>query len=141
MTGLRLAALLPHADAMVLLDGVLAWDATFLRAHSRAHLDPANPLRRAGRLATVCGLEFALQAAALHGAMRAGGVAQRPGYVARLRGVALHAERLDDPAHGTLDIEARLEHAEAGGMLYALAIHDVMGRPLLAARASIALPA
>lgn len=140
MAGERLAGLLPHAGAMVLLDAVVAWDAGWLRARSRAHLSAANPLRRDGRLAAVCGVEFALQAAALHGAMLAGGVAQQAGYVARLRDVALHVDRLDDERLGTLAILARLEHRENGGMLYALEVDDVMGRRLLDARASIALP-
>lgn len=135
-----IAGLLPHAGAMVLLDHIIAWDDTMLRAGSNTHLSPTNPLRRDGRLSAICGVEFALQAAALHGAMRAGGVAQRAGYVARLRDVALNIDRLDDPALGMLAIEARLEHAQPNGMLYALHIEDKNGRILIEARASIALP-
>lgn len=140
MQGARLAALLPHEGAMVLLDAMVTWNAEWLQARSRAHLCPTNPLRRNNQLGAVCGVEFALQAAALHGAMRDGGKAQKPGYVARLRDVTLHIDRLDDPALGTLAILARLEHAEAGGMVYQLEIDDVMGRRLVEARASIALP-
>jgi predicted hotdog family 3-hydroxylacyl-ACP dehydratase len=138
--GERLASMLPHAGAMVLLDGIEAWGADWIACRSRSHLDPANPLRRDGALATVCGVEYALQAAALHGALRAGGVAQAAGYVARLHGVRLLARRLDDPAHGLLRIEARLERAEAGGMLYALAVRDARAAALVEARAAIALP-
>ena len=141
MQGARLIEMLPHAGAMVLLDAVVTWDADSIRCRSRSHLAPGNPLRRDGRLATVCGVEYGLQAAALHGAMLAGGVAQRAGYVARLRDVELHAERLDDEALGTLGIEARLERQEANGMLYALTVTDVFARPLVTARATIALPA
>ena len=139
--GARLAAMLPHAGAMVLLDAVVSWDAAVLHARSRSHLDPANPLRRAGQLAAVCAVEYGLQAAALHGAMLAGGVAQRAGYVARLRDVVCHIERLDDETLGHLGIEARLERQEVGGMLYALRIEDVRERTLVTARAIVALPA
>ena len=139
--GTDLAALIPHAGAMVLLDSVVRWDAGGIRCASRSHLEAGNPLRRAGRLAAICGVEYALQAAALHGALLAGGVAQRAGYVARLREVALHADRLDDAGFGALTVEARLERQEANGMLYALHVTAADGRPLVTARASIALPA
>ena len=143
--GARLAAMVPHDGAMVLLDAVIRWDAGTIHCRSRSHLAPANPLRRpvaeGARLPAICGVEYGLQAAALHGALLAGGVAQRAGYVARLRGVTLAVEWLDDPAFGTLAIQARLEHSEANGMLYALSVSDVMGRLLVSARAGIALPA
>ena len=135
-----MAGLLPHGGAMVLLDAVVGWEAGWIRCRSRAHLAAGNPLRRGGRLAAVCGVEFALQAAALHGAMLAGGVAQRAGYVARLRDVRLDVDWLDDPALGTLRIEAVRERVEAGGLLYSLSVADVMGRVLVSARAGVALP-
>lgn len=138
--GETLAALLPHAGAMVLLDAVVDWDADRIRCRSRSHLSETNPLRRAGRLHAICGVEYALQAAALHGAMRAGGIAQQAGYVARLRDVVLAVPYLDDPALGSLGIEATLEHAEAGGMLYGLLVTDSHGTTLVSARAGISLP-
>ena len=136
-----IAALVPHAGAMVLLDRVEAWDADGILCRARSHLDAANPLRREGRLAACCGLEYALQAAALHGALRASGVAQRAGYVAALRAVSLRVERLDMAAFGDLRVAARLERQEASGIIYALSIHAADGMPLLSGRATIALPA
>lgn len=143
MTGT--AALVPHAGAMVLLDRVETWDAGGVLCRASSHLDPGNPLRRAGRLAGCCGLEYAMQAAALHGALLAGGEPQRAGYVASLRGVVLHPallarDRLDDPALGDLRVEARLERQEASGLVYALGVSAADGTPLLSGRASIALP-
>lgn len=136
-----IAALIPHAGAMVLLDRVEAWDADGILCRARSHLDAANPLRREGRLSACCGIEYALQAAALHGALRAGGVAQRPGYVAALRAVSLDVERLDVAAFGELRVSARLERQEAAGIIYALALYAADGAPLLSGRATIALPA
>ena len=138
--GARLAALLPHGGAMVLLDRVTGWDATAIRCQSRSHLDPGNPLRRAGRLSAICGVEYGLQAAALHGALLAGSTAQRAGYLARLRDVSLHVAYLDDPAWPEIAVEARLQRQEGGGMLYGLVLTDASGRPLVEARATIALP-
>ncbi len=139
--GAALAALVPHGGAMVLLHAVVRWDAGRMLCRSRSHLAAGNPLRRNGRLPAVCGIEYGLQAAALHGAMLAGGVAQRAGYLARLRDVTLQVPFLDDPAFGTLGIEAVLERSESGGMLYELSLSDENGRVLVSARAGIALPA
>lgn len=136
-----IAALLPHAGAMVLLGRVEAWDADGILCRALSHLDPGNPLRRDGRLAACCGLEYALQAAALHGALIAGGVAQRAGYVAALRAVALHVDRLDDAGFGELRVAARLERQEAAGIIYQLEVQADDGTPLLSGRAIVALPA
>jgi len=136
-----ITALVPHAGAMVLLDRVEAWDADSILCRARSHLDAANPLRRGERLAACCGLEYALQAAALHGALAAGGVAQRAGYVAALRAVALHVDRLDMAAFGELRVAARLQRQEATGIIYALDLQAADGTPLLSGRATIALPA
>lgn len=136
--GAGLASMLPHAGVMVLLDAVVDWDAGMIRCRTRSHRDPGNPLRRGGRVSAVCGMEYGLQAAALHGAMRAGGVAQRAGYVARLREVVLAVEFLE--GEGSLVVEARLEREEAHGMLYSLVVSSVGGRVLVSGLASIALP-
>ena len=131
---------MPHAGAMVLLDRVVRWDADRIVCGARSHLDPANPLREAGRLACLCGVEYALQAAALHGALLAGGTAQRAGYAASLRNIVLHAARLDDEALGRLAIQASLASRETFGMVYDFAVDSAAGAPLLAGRFSIALP-
>ena len=136
-----IAALVPHAGAMVLLDRATACDADGIVCVARSHLDPANPLRRDNRLAAICGLEYALQAAALHGALTDDHQAQPAGYVAALRDIVLHADRLDDPAFAELRVTARLERQEAGGMIYALAVHAPGGAALVTGRAVIALPA
>ncbi len=133
--------LIPHAGAMVLLDRVEAWDTVSILCRAASHLDADNPLRRDGRLAACCGLEYALQAAALHGALIAGGVPQRAGYVAALRAVALHVDRLDQAGFSELRIEARLERQEGTGSIYRLDIQAADGTPLLSGRAVIALPA
>ena len=139
LTRPEIAALVPHAGAMCLLDQVLSWDAENILCSARSHLDPHNPLRRAGRLAAVCGLEYGLQAAALHGALR-DGRPQPAGYVAALRDVVLHVSRLDDPAHGELRVVAALEQAETAGLLYAVRVDAEHGALLVTGRAVIALP-
>jgi len=137
---IEIASMLPHAGAMVLLDRVEAWDAGGILCRARSHLDMANPLRRDGRLSACCGIEYALQAAALHGALLAGGVAQRAGYVAALRAVTLHVERLNRAELGDLRVAARLERQEPAGIIYSLEVLAADGAPLLSGRATIALP-
>lgn len=133
-----IAALIPHAGGMCLLDRVLEWSAGAIDCRAISHLDPANPLRRDGHLAAVCGIEYALQAAAVHGALR-GGAPQPPGYVASLRMESLAPQPWDDPALGPLRIQARCEHASGQGLLYAIAAHAADGRCLLQGRATIVL--
>lgn len=135
-----IAALVPHSGGMVLLDHVMSWDDSVVTCWTRSHLDQANPLRRAGRLAATCGIEYALQAAALHGGLVAGGVAQPAGFLAALRDVMLHVDRLDDKAIGDLHVGARLERHEEGGSIYALELRSQAGRVLLSGRAIIAVP-
>ena len=140
-----LSGLVPHQGAMCLLESVLRWDAAGIVCRAVSHLDPANPLRGEGRLGAVCGIEYGLQAAAAHGALREralgrGGPAAR-GWFAALREAELLTDRLDQPAFGALDVSAALEAAGAGGMIYRFALHAEDGRTLLRGRATIALPA
>lgn len=135
-----IAGLIPHAGSMCLLDAVLDWSDVAIVCRAVSHLDPANPLRRDGRLAPVCGLEYALQAAAVHGALR-GGAPQPPGYLAAIRIGHLALGRWDDPALGALRVAARCEHGDRAGLIYAIAVQDAAGRILLDARATIVLTA
>ncbi|NOG69906.1 hydroxymyristoyl-ACP dehydratase [Roseicella sp. DB1501] len=138
-----IARLVPHAGAMCLLDRVLAWDAARIRCETERHAALSNPLRRDGRLPAVCGLEFALQAMALHGALTEGGMMggarpQRAGFLSSLREVALAVERLDD-IPGPLTIAAEALAAETRGFIYRfeVATGDAV---LLAGQAAVILP-
>jgi predicted hotdog family 3-hydroxylacyl-ACP dehydratase len=133
-----IAALVPHQGAMCLLDRALAWDAAHILCEAESHAAPGNPLRRDGMLPAVCGLEYALQAMALHGALTAGGAPQRAGFVSSLRDVRMAADRLDTIA-GPLRIEAIALVAEASGFIYRF---DISGeeRSLLSGQAAVILP-
>ena len=133
-----IAGLIPHAGAMCLLESVTSWTEDTIACRAISHLDPANPLRRADRLDVLCGIEYALQAAALHGALR-GGAPQPPGYLAALRLTKLAHGRLDDPALGMLAAHARREHGDATGLLYAIRLDAADGRVLIEGRATIIL--
>ena len=96
----EIRTLIPHSGLMCLLDRVNEWDDRSIVCISNTHRDPANPLRRDGRLSAVHAFEYAAQAAAVHGGLRArsAGVTAPPGYLAALRDARLHVMRLDDVA-------------------------------------------
>jgi predicted hotdog family 3-hydroxylacyl-ACP dehydratase len=134
----QIADLIPHAGAMCLLDGVLQWDAASIRCCSRRHLALDNPLRRAGGLGTLCGIEFAAQAMALHGRLAAGvGGPPRAGYLASLRDVTCRRQRLDLLKEDLVVVAERLAGDE-GQALYRFAI-DCGGVELLAGHAAVLL--
>jgi predicted hotdog family 3-hydroxylacyl-ACP dehydratase len=135
----EIAALVPHTGSMCLLDRVLSWTPREIVCATRTHLDLANPLRRKDRLATICALEYAFQAAAVHGALR-DGRPQPAGYVATLRNVTVRTARLDDPRHGELRVTATLERDESAGLIYALRVASERAVMLVEGRAAIALP-
>ena len=96
-----IARLIPHAGAMCLLDAVLDCDAIRIRCATTSHRDLGNPLRRSSQLGILCGVEYAAQAMALHGALAATGAgtarsaATGAGYLASGRDLACHTDRLD----------------------------------------------
>jgi predicted hotdog family 3-hydroxylacyl-ACP dehydratase len=115
----EIRTLIPHSGLMCLLDRVNEWDDRSIVCISNTHRDPANPLRRDGRLSAVHAFEYAAQAAAVHGGLRArsaGGTAS-PGYLAALRDARLHVMRLDDVA-SPLQICAYRLFGEAANTVY-----------------------
>ncbi|MBP2229532.1 putative hotdog family 3-hydroxylacyl-ACP dehydratase [Azospirillum agricola] len=136
-----LARLIPHAGAMRLLDGVLSWDRSRIRCTASSHRDPGNPLRHAGRLAALCGVEYAAQAMAAHGGLTGAAEGRPPaaGYLASLRDLACHVGRLDDIA-GDLVVEAENLTGEGNRVIYAFTIH-ADGAELLSGRAAVVIDA
>lgn len=97
ITKAEIRTLVPHSDLMCLVDEVVQWDGQSITCVSNTHRDPANPLRRKGRLSAVHAFEYGAQAAAVHGGLRArvAGAIAPPGYLAALRDGRLYATRLD----------------------------------------------
>jgi predicted hotdog family 3-hydroxylacyl-ACP dehydratase len=115
----EIRTLIPHSGSMCLLDSVTEWDDRSIVCTSNTHCDPANPLRRDGQLSAVHAFEYAAQAAAVHGGLRARsvGVTAPPGYLAALRDARLHVMRLDDLA-SPLQIRAHRLFGEAANTVY-----------------------
>ena len=123
---------------------VLAWDDAHIHCTATSHRDPANPLRAHGRLAAVCGVEYAAQAMAVHGALLdvAHEIAQarpRAGFLASVRGVEAHVARLDT-FDAPLDIEAERISCDGNNVLYRFTVRCAE-RTLLTGRAAVVLDA
>lgn len=119
----RIAQLIPHAGSMCLLDGVEQYDDDRIVCRASSHLDDDNPLRNAGRLGIAIGIEYAAQAMAIHGALRDPPEATpKVGYLASVRNVEMHSQRLDRVA-APLHITATRLSGNATTGLYRFEIH------------------
>ena len=154
-------ARIPHQGRMCLLDEVLDWDAQHIRCRTATHRAPDNPLRSHDRLGIACGIEYAAQAMALHGALAGGaangavdgaanvaadgapdtiaGRSSRVGLLASVRDVRLVVLRLDDIES---DLICEVTHLAGDSLtaLYEFALRD-RDRSLLSGRASVILDA
>jgi predicted hotdog family 3-hydroxylacyl-ACP dehydratase len=133
------AHLIPHAGGMNLLDEVIEWDATRLHARSASHQRADNPLRAEGVLHAVNLCEYAAQAMAVHGALRAreAGGAARPGFLVALRDIALEVERIDD-LPGRLQVHVECLIAMADSLQYSFRVEH-RGAMLATGRAAVML--
>ncbi|MDF3036360.1 MAG: 3-hydroxymyristoyl-ACP dehydratase [Paucimonas sp.] len=135
-----IAARIPHQGSMCLLESVEEWNEQVLHAHAVSHRDPANPLRAQDQLAAVCGIEYAAQAMAVHGALIAGqNERPRAGYLASVRGTTMHVARLDDIV-SDLDIAVQRVSGDAHTVLYEFQV-AAGGKMLLEGRAAVVLNA
>lgn len=136
-----IAARIPHQGAMCLLDAALGWDAQAIRARAVSHADPLNPLRGRHGLPAAAAIEYAAQAAALHGGLlaEADGATAAPGYLASARAITFHRLRLDD-LPGPLEIEAVRQAGDARQLLYGFAVRHA-GEVVVEGRLAVVLDA
>jgi len=132
---------IPHQGSMCLLDHVEAWDRQRIRCRASSHRAADNPLRAYGRLGSACGIEYAAQAMAVHGALLAppDSGSARVGYLVSVRGTQLHVPRLDDIAADLL-VEATCVTRSENNILYRFSV-SAAGRLLLDGRATVVLNA
>jgi predicted hotdog family 3-hydroxylacyl-ACP dehydratase len=139
-----IAARIPHQGQMCLLDEVIDFDHNSIRCRTATHRFAGNPLRSHGRLGIACGIEYAAQAMALHGALAPEispeiADAPRAGLLASVRDVHAAVLRLDD-IESDLICEAR--HLAGDGLtaMYEFQLRGD-GKQLLSGRASVVLDA
>ena len=158
MSRKEIASRIPHAGRMVLLDEVTEWDDQHIVCRSTTHHDRGNPLYLAGRLSSVCAIEYAAQAMAVHGSLLmqrgvAGNgaddasnraqdeMARRPraGFLASVRNVRMEVMHLDD-VHGALTIAAMRESGDDARVLYNFEVRSGE-KVLVSGRAAVVLDA
>lgn len=133
----ELCGLIPHDGLMCLLDSVEYWDEKRIVCHSGSHLRADNPLRSNDRLTAIHGVEYAAQAMAVHGGLlaRQKGETSPGGFLAALRSVALHVDRLDT-IDTPLHIEAEELMRNGGNFIYQFQV-QADGKPLLEGRLTV----
>lgn len=132
---------IPHQGSMCLLDSVETWDEHSIRCRAVSHRATDNPLRAHGRLGAACGIEYAAQAMAVHGALLAQPDSVRPrfGYLVSARGVRLLVARLDDIGADLL-VEAVCTTRSESNIIYQFSI-TAAEQLLLEGRATVVLNA
>ena len=133
---------IPHHGRMCLLDEVVNWSSERISCRSGGHRAADHPLRAHGRLGVACGIEFAAQAMAVHGALIADAlIANAPdakppaGFLASVRAVRLHVARLDD-VQSDLICDALRIAGDQGTILYEFEVRSAAA-PLLSGRATV----
>jgi predicted hotdog family 3-hydroxylacyl-ACP dehydratase len=131
----------PHQGSMCLLNAVDAWDQQHIECRASSHRAADNPLRAFGRLGAACGIEYAAQAMAVHGALLAppDSASARAGYLVSVRGARLRVGRLDDIA-ADLQVQAQCLTHNNNHILYQFSV-SAAGRLLLDGRAAVVLDA
>ncbi len=151
---------IPHQGRMCLLDEVIAWSDTRVSCRSGTHREADNPLRAYGQLGIACGIEYAAQAMAVHGALLATSPADRAappaaasaapaspatgspaagspaaGFLAAVRDVRFRSLRLDD-VQGDLICDAVRMAGDATTALYEFQLRSEAAL-LLSGRATV----
>jgi len=135
-----IAAHIPHSGAMCLLDQVVQWNDETIRCTATSHRDPHNPLRMNGRLSAICAVEYAAQAMAVHGAvLDAASGRPRAGFLASVRNVETHIERLDT-MEAPLVVEATRISGDVNNILYRFVV-NCDDHPIVEGRAAVILDA
>ncbi|MDP2818287.1 MAG: 3-hydroxylacyl-ACP dehydratase [Polaromonas sp.] len=143
----EIARRIPHQGAMGLLETVTDWDGDRIKCQASSHQAADNPLRAQGRLGAACGVEYAAQAMAVHGTLMAESTADgfdadavpRAGYLASIRSVILHVDRLDTFA-APLQVSAERITGDDNTVLYSFAV-TAGDTALLSGRAVVVLDA
>lgn len=135
----QIAGLIPHGEAMCLLDQVTGWDEHHLNATTASHRRADNPLLENERMDTVALVEYGAQAAAIHAALQQSGLgAARPAYLGAIKKLRLFTQYVDAGV-AELQIQAQCIFSDNSG-----AIYDIRacagGNDLIAGRIVLVLP-
>ena len=119
----EIAALIPHAGNMCLLDSMQRVSQTDIVCSALSHKSPDNPLRSHGRLGAAVAVEYAAQAMALHGSILNAdlGVPPKGGRLINVRQLILHCTRFDELA-SPLTVHATRLMGDAANVIYSFEV-------------------
>jgi len=121
----QIEGLLPHQGAMFLVDRVTTYDRDKITCMTRSHLSPTNPLRHENTLPAHAAIEYAAQAAGIHGGLLNRDLfpdaPAQMGYLAVISNAEWTVERLDDLSE-ELVIHALRSAVTPGGRAYRVRI-------------------
>ncbi len=114
---------IPHQGGMCLIDSVICWDEQSITCTTTTHQSMTNPLRLNGRLNTACGIEYAAQAMAVHGALLSSDKQSRPraGFLVSVRGANIYCQHLDDKEQ-VLTVNAECLNKSEDNLLYTFSV-------------------
>jgi predicted hotdog family 3-hydroxylacyl-ACP dehydratase len=124
----EICQLLPHSGTMCLIDEIVSWDAKTLVARTESHLRADNPLRYDASVSSIIGIEYAAQTMALHAGLlyrqesnSASMPEKKGGYLATLRNIQLHADKLYSPEEviqSALEVSVLVLMSDSQGYTY-----------------------
>ena len=126
----RIEELLPHGPGMVLLDRVLSCDDKTVLCATDSHRDSDNPLRRKDTLPIMAAIEYAAQAAALHGALSGQRAAGASAVLGGVKDVKAQLRDLDQIKE-TLTVRASLLLVQGNGAVYSFEVGPQSGAAMV----------
>jgi predicted hotdog family 3-hydroxylacyl-ACP dehydratase len=135
----RIAALIPHAGTMCLLERIEHWDDASVTVATTTHRKPDHPLATPSGLRAIHLCEYGAQAMAVHGglAAHARGERARPGVLVTLKDVILGCDFVQD-LEGELLVEAQRLHDSGTAWQYEFRVTHA-GRLLAQGRATVSM--
>ena len=135
----EIAALIPHAGNMCLLDSVQIESETEIVCSAVSHRDRDNPLRSHSRLGAAVAVEYAAQAMALHGSLLNGelGVPAEGGRLINVRQLTLYRAQFDDLA-SPLTVRATRLMGDQSNVIYSFDV-SADGQKIASGRAGVML--
>lgn len=134
-----IAARIPHSGTMCVLERLVHWSDDEIVCTTGTHRAADNPMRSAHGLLAPVLIEYAAQAMALHGGLRAPpGAAPTPGYLASVRSVRFGLLRVDT-VEGELQVRAQRLAGDDRQVMYGFSVQDAQSRVLAEGRATVVL--
>ena len=121
---------------MVLLDCVLCCDSETILCATDSHSNPDNPLRRGDKLPAMAAIEYAAQAAALHGALSGPRAAGARAVLGGVKNVIILVPDLAE-IEQTLTVRATLLLAQDKGAVYSFEVGPQSGAAVVEGRFTV----